>query len=507
MPEDDDLNFPLIALALVERHGDALTTDDVAAAWLRLLPGGRVFTAERIAYRNLLDGDEPGRRRRIGNPFQDWIGAQIRTDVYGWVCPGDPARGRPPGVAGRPAEPPPQRAVRGDVRRAAASAAAVAGRVDECLAAGLSVIPPGSRYAAAVRRGVGARARRGRHRGGDRRAVRRASATCTGCMCSTTPRSWRSRSTRSGGDFTAAITTVVAGGWDTDSNGATVGSICGALAGAAALPAAWIDPARATGWPRASRASTASASTSSPAARSRHDCGEGASTRWCRGPIDRRRRCRSTASSTPSRRSGEDLRRPRRPGRLAARGGPAAPLAGRGRGASASTRRVPATPRRGRVAASPWRSCGCGTSGSSTTAGSSSRPTASSTDARPTSAASTPSCCGTPTRSSALDERNQFDFYRDVPGLAELVAAFQRTGRARVRRLQPVGHRHPATRRSDDTDGSPRSSPTLGADGVFLDTMQRGRRRARRRAAQLDPPAGARGRVAGAARTASAITS
>ena len=49
---------------------------------------------------------------------------------------------------------------------------------------------------------------------------------------------------RSDGDFDRAITTAVSGGWDTDSNGATVGSICGALAGAAGLPAAWTAPLR-----------------------------------------------------------------------------------------------------------------------------------------------------------------------------------------------------------------------------------------------------------------------
>jgi ADP-ribosylglycohydrolase len=48
--------------------------------------------------------------------------------------------------------------------------------------------------------------------------------------------------TRSGGDFTRAISLAVTGGWDTDSVGATAGSICGALAGASALPAAWIEP-------------------------------------------------------------------------------------------------------------------------------------------------------------------------------------------------------------------------------------------------------------------------
>ena len=59
MPEDDDLNFAILALQLLERHGRGLTTEDVAQAWLNDLPAGRVFTAERVAYRNLLDGVDP----------------------------------------------------------------------------------------------------------------------------------------------------------------------------------------------------------------------------------------------------------------------------------------------------------------------------------------------------------------------------------------------------------------------------------------------------------------
>src|SRR6201999_467942 len=59
IPEDDDLNFTMLALALVERHGREITTDDVAAAWLDSLPAGRIFTAERVALRNLLCGLEP----------------------------------------------------------------------------------------------------------------------------------------------------------------------------------------------------------------------------------------------------------------------------------------------------------------------------------------------------------------------------------------------------------------------------------------------------------------
>jgi hypothetical protein len=51
MPEDDDLNFPMLNLALLEEHGSELRTSDVAEQWLRELPAGRVFTAERVAYR------------------------------------------------------------------------------------------------------------------------------------------------------------------------------------------------------------------------------------------------------------------------------------------------------------------------------------------------------------------------------------------------------------------------------------------------------------------------
>jgi ADP-ribosylglycohydrolase len=50
MPEDDDLNFAILALDLLEARGPALTTEDVAEAWLANLPAGRVFTAERAAY-------------------------------------------------------------------------------------------------------------------------------------------------------------------------------------------------------------------------------------------------------------------------------------------------------------------------------------------------------------------------------------------------------------------------------------------------------------------------
>ncbi|WP_086802894.1 ADP-ribosylglycohydrolase family protein [Streptomyces caniscabiei] len=49
--------------------------------------------------------------------------------------------------------------------------------------------------------------------------------------------------THADGDYTASICRAVSGGWDTDSNGATAGSIAGLLAGSPdALPDRWTAP-------------------------------------------------------------------------------------------------------------------------------------------------------------------------------------------------------------------------------------------------------------------------
>jgi len=45
-----------------------------------------------------------------------------------------------------------------------------------------------------------------------------------------------------GDDFEKAVTLAVMGGWDTDCNGATVGSIWGAMYGAARIPQKWAAP-------------------------------------------------------------------------------------------------------------------------------------------------------------------------------------------------------------------------------------------------------------------------
>jgi ADP-ribosylglycohydrolase len=238
MPEDDDINFAILALLLLERYGDGLTTEDVARAWLDELPAGRTFTAERVAYRNLLDGVPVSRTALVANPFREWIGAQIRTDAYGWSHPGDrTAAGRLAVVDARLSHT--RAGVDGAVWVAAMSAAAMSLSDPRAVVeAGLEAVPASGELARAVRYGIDlAGSARGvddglaalhREYGGYHwvHAVNNSALAAYALVAS-------------GGDFTTGIGIAVMGGLDTDSVGATVGAILGAASG---VPERWAAP-------------------------------------------------------------------------------------------------------------------------------------------------------------------------------------------------------------------------------------------------------------------------
>ncbi|QIB46338.1 ADP-ribosylglycohydrolase family protein [Streptomyces aureoverticillatus] len=243
MPEDDDLNYPLLNLLLLQRHGKAFTTQDVATLWLEELPAARTFTAERVAYRNLLNGIDPPRTARHHNPFREWIGALIRADVHGWTNPDGPTAAAEQAYrdaclthTGN--------GVYGAMFAAATIARAASGTADvhQSLAAGLAVVPADSRLAKAVRHGI--QLAHG-HGDFDDVADRLHEAYGTHHWVHVVPNAalLAAALTHADGDFTASITRAVSGGWDTDSNGATAGSIAGLLAGHPdALPARWTAP-------------------------------------------------------------------------------------------------------------------------------------------------------------------------------------------------------------------------------------------------------------------------
>ncbi len=239
---DDDIDYTLLALMLMEEHATAFDTADVARAWLGRLPAGATWTAERAAYRTLLErmddefvnGADPGFDLAAcsDHDMNEWIGAQIRADLYGWVCPGRPD------LASELARRDAALSHRGEGLHAAAFIAALGAAIpasaglDLALDTALEQIPERSAAAAAVRFG--------RDLAGDPGAVERLHdryrdlppvhalnnlALVVWALCSAS------------GDFGAAIGETVAAGWDTDSNGATVGGLCG-IAGME-IPEAW----------------------------------------------------------------------------------------------------------------------------------------------------------------------------------------------------------------------------------------------------------------------------
>jgi len=238
---DDDIDYTILGLHLLERHGAALTSDDVANAWLELLPYHQVYTAERVAYRNLVNLVRPPDSARLNNPYREWIGAQIRADAFGYVNAGKPERAAD--FAWRDARVSHVRnGIYGEMWSAATIAAAFAtDDVREALEIGLSEIPEHSRLAEAGRRtlswsreyptwdGCWARAREDYGHLNWVHTINNAVWVMIGLLYGEK-------------DFGRTIAIAVRCGDDTDCNGATAGSILGAMLGARAIPDAWTNP-------------------------------------------------------------------------------------------------------------------------------------------------------------------------------------------------------------------------------------------------------------------------
>jgi len=238
---DDDVDYTILNLLVYEEHGPDFTAFDVADAWLRLLPYMQVYTAERAAYRNLILGLKPPATAVFLNPYREWIGAQIRADLWGYVNPCEPERAAT--MAYRDAcISHVKNGVYGEMFVAACIAASFsADDLVSVVRTGLSQIPADSRYAEAVkqvikmyRRGLSWEAAMdeieelyGNYH--PVHVINNAAVVVAALL-------WSEE------DFSKAITLAVMGGWDTDCNGATVGSIMGVYLGFRGIPEKWWKP-------------------------------------------------------------------------------------------------------------------------------------------------------------------------------------------------------------------------------------------------------------------------
>ncbi len=88
VPVDDDLVYTLLGLFIAEEYGPDFSTEDVGRAWLKYLPFA--YSAEDVTLRNL-KADIPAMEAGASqNPFTQWIGADIRSDPWGYLAPGYP---------------------------------------------------------------------------------------------------------------------------------------------------------------------------------------------------------------------------------------------------------------------------------------------------------------------------------------------------------------------------------------------------------------------------------
>jgi ADP-ribosylglycohydrolase len=85
---NDDITFELAFLDAFKEKGYDVTSKDIALSWIGLIPCG--WSAEEIALRNIRAGFMPPESGSFNNPFNEWIGAQMRGAICGMVAPGNP---------------------------------------------------------------------------------------------------------------------------------------------------------------------------------------------------------------------------------------------------------------------------------------------------------------------------------------------------------------------------------------------------------------------------------
>jgi ADP-ribosylglycohydrolase len=240
-PRDDDTDFTVLGLHLLETYGTDLAAEDVAREWLDRLPFTQTFTAERAVYRNLIEGDPAATAGLRRNPYREWCGALIRADAFGYAAPGEPAVAAHLALADARLSHQ-ANGIYGELWAAALVAAAfTAPDMPSALRTAASWVPPQTRLREALDLVLAAHAA-----GASWDAVVAELDTLVGHY------DWVHTINNAAGiaaallwgenDFVRSVASVIALGFDSDSAAATVGSVLGAMHGPAIVPAALDEP-------------------------------------------------------------------------------------------------------------------------------------------------------------------------------------------------------------------------------------------------------------------------
>ena len=244
MPVDDDTNFVILAQLLIEKYGREFTPYDVSRVWIDYQKKDAYWTAERVAYCNFIRGYEPPQSAIYKNPYREWIGAQIRGDYFGWINPGNPEKAAE--MAWRDASiSHVKNGIYGEMFVAAMLAvAAETNNLEDIILAGLAQIPQTSRLYESImnvlnnyKNGVSQQKCFDKiHEEYDEHISHGWCHTISNAMVVVASLLYGN------GDYGASICMAVETGYDTDCNGATVGSILGMVNGIESIPTYWTKP-------------------------------------------------------------------------------------------------------------------------------------------------------------------------------------------------------------------------------------------------------------------------
>jgi ADP-ribosylglycohydrolase len=263
MESDDDIRYTVIGQKVFREVGSGFTTFDMMKLWINNLPYGMVCTAETQAYYNFVLRYQTHMRmwsrpsaewdKEIDwtwnathmNSYREWIGAQIRADHFGYAAPGNMELAAD--FAWRDARMSHvKNGIYGEMFIAAMIAAAfVYDDPLQIIEAGLTEIPVTSRLYAEMKLVIEI-CRKHEFKAASFEAVLDEIYALLGHYNAV-------HTNNNAGlvvaalllgrhDLEKVIAIAVMGGWDTDCNGATAGSIAGTMLGAKRLPAKWTEP-------------------------------------------------------------------------------------------------------------------------------------------------------------------------------------------------------------------------------------------------------------------------
>lgn len=239
---DDDINYTAVGLGIVSKYGGDFTPMDVAQYWTANLPLAETCSAERLAYRSFANCIMPPWSATWRNPYREWIGAQIRADAFGYLNPGDPQRAAE--FAWRDASiSHVKNGIYGEMWVAAMLAACfVETDWQRIIAIGLGEIPRHCRLRQGIERVLAAHIRSDSFDTLMDQLNAQTDIPDLGIHTISNAQVVAASLLYGKDDFTTTIGLSVMAGWDTDCNGATVGSLFGIKHGISGIPQSWLAP-------------------------------------------------------------------------------------------------------------------------------------------------------------------------------------------------------------------------------------------------------------------------